>query len=343
MFSLQSRMRRTPLICLALLLAAVVAIAAGDGDGFTAEGNPLFRGADPHAELFGSRVWVYPTTHSDRFYAFSSANLTHWRRHGPVLRFDEVEWLEEDDPDGHFAWAPAALERGGRYYFYYSVGPQHETPSRIGVAVGDAPQGPFEDIGEPLLVDGNGFEAIDPMVFADPASGRHYLYAGGSDGATLRVFEMDEDLVSFRREVPVETPPRFTEGAFMHERDGVYYLSYSHGRWRHSDYSVHYATADSPTGPWEYRGPILTSDERHKGPGHHSVLHHAATDRWYIIYHRWNDRTGDGPYRGPREVAIDRLEYDAEGLIEPVRMTDEGVGPLPETDAAREGRAHPRP
>ena len=55
----------------------------------------------------------------------------------------------------------------------------------------------------------------------------------GSAGAKLRVFELNPDLVSFAREVPVETPPQFTEGVFMHVRDGRYYLSYSHGSWQH--------------------------------------------------------------------------------------------------------------
>src|SRR3546814_2321370 len=32
------------------------------------------------------------------------------------------------------------------------------------------------------------------------------------------------------------------------------------GRWNDATYSVHYATAPGPTGPWTYRGLILTTD-----------------------------------------------------------------------------------
>lgn len=291
-------------------------------------GNPVLSGADPHAVVVGERVWLYPTWSDDRrgqrFFAFSSTNLTDWQRHGPVLDFKEVGWIGDDGQERHHAWAPSVLERGGRWFFYYSVGPQNPTPSRIGVAVGDAPEGPFRDSGRPLLTGGDGFEAIDPMAFTDPATGRTWLYAGGSAGAKLRVFELGPDFVSLAREVPVETPPRFTEAPFMHSRDGRYYLSYSHGVWQRSSYSVHYATAPTPTGPWTYRGAILTSDTTRKGPGHHSFICDPRTGDWLIVYHRWENQTGDGPYRGSRQVCIDRMEYDAEGHIRPVVMTGGG-------------------
>jgi beta-xylosidase len=290
-----------------------------------AHSNPIMGGADPHAMVVDATVWLYPTWSGDRrgerFFAFSSTNLTDWQRHGPVLDFAKVSWIKDDGRERHGAWAPCVLARDGQYYFYYSVGPQNPTPSRIGVAVGDSPAGPFRDSGKPLLTGGNGFEAIDPMVFADPKSGKTYLYAGGSAGATLRVFEMHPDLVSFAREIPVETPPQFTEGAFMHHHDGRYYLSYSHGGWRDASYSVHYATAKSPTGPWEYRGAILVSDATRKGPGHHSFIQKPGTGEWLIVYHRWENKTGRGPYSGLRQICIDSVEYDQQGLILPIRLT----------------------
>lgn len=310
-----------------LLLAAGAFLAAPA----FARANPLLPGADPHAIVSGGVVWIYPTWSEEpgrrRFFAFSSADLGDWKRHGPVLDLDEVGWIKEDGARVHHAWAPGVLEKGGKWHFYYSVGPQNPTPSRIGVAVGDSPAGPFRDSGRPLLTGGNGFEAIDPMAFTDPKTGATYLYAGGSAGATLRVFEMTADLVRFAREIPVATPPRFTEGAFMHERAGLYYLSYSHGGFRDASYSVHYATSDSPTGPWNYRGVILASDATRKGPGHHSFFRHPATAAWLIAYHRWENQTGDGPYQGVRQTCVDSVHYDAQGLIQPIQMTDDRPAP----------------
>jgi len=308
-----------------LCLRAVAAVAVALASTLRLEAaNPIFPGADPHALRVGEVVWIYPTWNDgggERFFGFSSTNLTDWSRHGPLLDLKDVSWVDDDGQTRHHAWAPSMHPRDGRFYLYYSVGPQNPTPSRIGVAVGDSPGGVFRDCGRPLLTGGRGFEAIDPMVFEDPGSGRSLLYAGGSAGATLRVFELNPDHVSIAREMPVATPPQFTEGAFMHFHEGRYYLSYSHGSWRHASYSVHYATSDSPVGPWTYRGVILSSDSLRKGPGHHSFLKLAGGGGWRVVYHRWENQTGDGPYRGLRQVCMDVLEHDAAGLLRPVRMT----------------------
>jgi beta-xylosidase len=289
--------------------------------------NPQFTGADPHAMMIDGELWVFPTGGpggswaADRFGAFSSRDLKTWQSRGVLIRREDIAWIGDDGAPEHFLWAPGVATRSGKWYLYYSVGPQNPTPSRIGVAVADRPAGPYRDSGRPLITGGRGFEAIDPMVFQDRRSGRIYLYAGGSAGATLRVWELGPDMVSIRREVTVPQPPQFTEGAFMHERAGVYYLSYSHGRFNGPDYSVHYATARSPLGPWRYRGAILTGDARHQGPGHHSFVQ-AADGTWLIVYHRWEQRPGPAPFKGERQVAIDRVTYARDGGIMPIVMTD---------------------
>ncbi|WP_419809796.1 family 43 glycosylhydrolase [Sphingomonas sp.] len=315
------------------LLAALALTLAG----VASARNPEFQGADPHAMFIDGELWVFPTGGpggswtADRFGAFSSRDLKTWRPRGTLIRRDDIAWIRDDGAPEHFLWAPGVATVGGKYYLYYSVGPQIPTPSRIGVAVADRPEGPYRDSGKPLVtgqlvVNGRGFEAIDPMTYVDPRSGKAYLYAGGSAGATLRVWELNPDMTSIAREVPVATPPQFTEGAFMHERNGTYYLSYSHGHWNGPDYSVHYATAPSPTGPWTYRGAILTSDARHQGPGHHSFVRTAAGE-WLIVYHRWEQRPVPAPLKGERQVAIDRVAYAADGTIRPIAMTDGGAAP----------------
>ncbi|MFV0622465.1 family 43 glycosylhydrolase [Sphingomonas sp. ac-8] len=301
-------------------LAAALLLASGAGAGAAQEVRSVFAGADPSALFADGKMWIYPTG-GDGLQAWSSADRRRWTKH-PLLRLSDIRWAKDDGAPVHFLWAPDMVVDQGRYYFYYSIGPQNPTPSRLGVAVCSGPAGPCTDSGKPLLTGGDGFEAIDPAVFVDPASGRRLLYAGGSAGAKLRVFELAPDMVTIAREIPVDQPPQFTEGAFLHERDGTYYLSYSHGRWNRADYSVHYATAPSPTGPWTYRGVILQADAKYKGPGHHSFVRDPESGEWLIVYHRWEGQTGDGPYRGERQVAIQPIRYDAAGLIEPVRMTE---------------------
>lgn len=311
-----------PRLRVASSVAMMLLICAADG-----RGNPLFEAADPHAVVIDGRFWIFPTEARSReplFAAYDSEDLRHWKRHGPVLRLSDVPWITDDGQQRHHAWAPCVAVADATMYFYYSVGPQQVTPSRIGVATGPAPAGPFRDSGRPLVTGDDSFEAIDPMVFT-AADGTSYLYAGGSAGRRLRAWQLGADMVSLATELPIETPPRFTEAAFLHERAGLFYLSYSHGAWNDAGYSVHYATGPSPTGPWNYRGEILASDATHKGPGHHSFIETPAGD-WLIVYHRWETTAPRGPYRGRRRIAIDRVTYRADGTIEPIRMTD-GHGP----------------
>ena len=303
------------------ILAALAFVACNA----PATANPILNGADPDCAVFDNTYWLYPTgnVRGGGFKAYSSNDLRTWSDRGVILNFKNVPWINDDGRKSHGAWAPGILKSNDKFYLYYSVGPQDaQHPSRIGVAVADKPQGPFKDSGKMLVTGGNGFEAIDPMAFADPKSGSVYLYAGGSAGAKLRVWELNDDRVSLKREVEVETPKEFTEGAFMHERDGVYYLSYSHGGWNTPGYSVHYATADSPTGPWQYRGRILASDATHKGPGHHSFVKNPKSGEWFIVYHRYETKSDDSPVKGGRKIAVDLIEYNADGTIKPVTMTD---------------------
>lgn len=309
-------------------LIGIAGIAALAGAGGARAGNPLFQGADPHALYVGREMWIFPTGgpggswSADRFGAWSSTDLAHWKSRGELLRRDAIGWIDADGAPAHFLWAPGVATANGKWYLYYSVGPQNPTPSRIGVAVADRPEGPYRDSGRPLITGDNGFEAIDPMLFVDPRDGAPYLYAGGSAGSTLRVYAMNPDLVSIRRRIDVPQPPHFTEGAFMHERGGVYYLSYSSGHFDAADYSVHYATAPSPTGPWTYRGVILSSDARHQGPGHHSFVRDPENGEWRIVYHRWEGPDRPETFRGERQIAIERVHYAEDGSIRPIVMTD---------------------
>ncbi|MBX3741277.1 MAG: family 43 glycosylhydrolase [Akkermansiaceae bacterium] len=290
----------------------------------TGLGSPLPAGADPHVIRVGETYWMYPTESGapePLFAAYRSTDLKDWKREAVILKLSDLPWVKEDPAPRRLAWAPSMLEKNGRYYFYYSVGPQSvHFPSHIGVATGDSPTGPFRDSGGALLTGGNGFEAIDPMAFTDPANGKTYLYTGGSDGARLRIFELEDEPVKIRREVPTTTPSHFTEGSFMHRRGDTYYLSYSNGRWNRDEYSVHYATAPSPVGPWNYRGMILSKDGERQGPGHHSFVE-SPDGQWFIVYHRWETKERPGPYRGRRQIAVEKIQYDEKGLILPVVMT----------------------
>jgi beta-xylosidase len=98
---------------------------------------------------------------------------------------------------------------------------------------------------------------------------------------------------------------------------------WSEGGWTGPDYSVAYAIADSPTGPFERIGKILQQDTAvATGAGHHSVMNVPGTDTWYIVYHR---RPLTETAANNRVVCIDEMKFDENGLIIPVKITAEGV------------------
>ena len=110
----------------------------------------------------------------------------------------------------------------------------------------------------------------------------------------------------------------------MLKRNNKYYFMWSEGSWGGSDYSVAYAVADSPFGPFERIGKILQQDESvGTGAGHHSVIQIPGKDEWYIVYHR--HPLGD-TIPNHREICIDRMYFDENGFIKPVKMTFDGVG-----------------
>jgi beta-xylosidase len=295
-------------------------------------GNPLFPGADPDIIMADKNYWIYPTNdgnNTDRIVVHSSPDLQHWTTREPVLNVSDIGWTRGDGQSRHDLWAPGIVHENNKYYLYYSMGVPDWKQCKIGVAVSDTPDGHFKDIGRPLIWSYNGFHAIDPMVFKDPKTGDHLLYCGGAGANKLHVWKLNPDMTSLDKELVVDTPKNFTEGAFMNYHDGKYYLSYSHGLFFNPDYSVHYATSDSPTGPWNYKGQILGSNEEHLGPGHHAILENPDTGKSYIVYHRWNGAAPTGKLPPSRSVAIDKLEYDKDGNIIPVKMTNTGVDPAP--------------
>ena len=195
-------------------------------------------------------------------------------------------------------------------------------------SVSDKPEGPYVDaLGKPLINEiVNGAQPIDQFVFRDD-DGQFYMFYGG--WRHCNVCKLSSDLLSI---VPWEdgqkfheiTPSKtYVEGPFMLKRNGKYYFMWSEGGWTGPDYCVAYAVADSPFGPFERVGKILERDESvARGAGHHSVIQIPGKDEYYIIYHRRPLDETDGNHR---VTCIDKLIFNEDGTIQPVKMTFEGV------------------
>ncbi|GAB3920895.1 glycoside hydrolase family 43 protein [Larkinella terrae] len=295
-------------------------------------GNPVFPGwyADPEGVIFGNKYWIYPTfsaPYKQQVFmdAFSSPDLVNWTKHSRIVDTTAIKWA------WRAMWAPAIVEKGGKYYLFFGANDiqNDQSPGGIGVAVADNPAGPFKDyLGKPLVDKFiNGAQPIDQFVFKDK-DGQYYLIYGG--WRHCNIARLKDDFTGFLpfpdgttfREI---TPKGYVEGPFMFIRNGKYYFMWSEGGWTGPDYSVAYAMSDSPFGPFERIDKILKQDPKvATGAGHHSVIQVPGKDQWYIVYHRRPLTETDGNHR---ETCIDVMSFDANGLIKPVQITVEGVKP----------------
>lgn len=297
--------------------------------------NPVLDGfyADPDVMYSNKtkKYYIYPTSDGfdgwggTYFKTFSSTDLSNWTDEGVILDLKkDVSWADRN------AWAPTITEKkvkdDYKYYYYFTAA------QKIGVAVSDYPAGPFTDSGKPLInfkpAGVKGGQEIDPAVFNDPKTGKSYLYWGNG---YLAVAELNKDMVSLKQNTIklLKTDETFREGCYVFYRKGIYYFLWSEDDTRSENYRVRYGTSTSATGPITIAANnlILQKDPSQGiyGTGHNSVLQIPGKDEWYIVYHRFN--RPDGIHMGDaagfnREVCIDRMYFDEQGNILPVKPTN---------------------
>ncbi|PNP54466.1 hypothetical protein THARTR1_05023 [Trichoderma harzianum] len=306
--------------------SSCLAAASKTPDFATSEaGNPFVDGwyADPDTQFYNGEFWVYPTAsrpYDEQTYldAFSSPDLVHWTKHSTILTADDFTWAHRA------VWAPAPVYRNGTYYLYFGANDIQSDSELggIGVGVAEKPEGPYRDpLGHPLIgAYHNGAQPIDQDVFIDD-DGQAYIYYGGHSHAN--VAKLNDDMISLGafddgttfKEI---TPENYVEGPQMLKRNGIYYLFWSEGGWGGPDYAVSYGMSSSPLGPFDRIAKILQQDEAvATGSGHNAVIQVPDTDIYYMLYHRHPLGSTDG---NDRHLAYDRLYFNDDGTIEPVKM-----------------------
>ena len=140
--------------------------------------------------------------------------------------------------------------------------------------------GPFKDpIGKPLITN-HGARDIDPTVFIDD-DGQAYLYWGNGE---LYYVKLNKDMVSYSGSV-VQVNPKpngFVEGPWFYKRNNLYYMVYA-GMGSNGE-DIRYATSNSPTGPWTYRGVLMPS--QNSFTNHPGVIDYKGNS--YMFYHNSN-------------------------------------------------------
>ena len=240
---------------------------------------------------------------------------TKWVCHGDIFRSrdghdspSDVDWTDE------LLFAPDVVERGGKYYLYAYI-----VNAKGCVAVADRPEGPFRLLSRyeydiPNHYDNGTF--IDPGVLVDD-DGRVYIYCGyqGSYMCELKDNMYETVPGSYKLDIiPTAEPHRFFEACSPRKINGTYYLIYSPQRGSCLDY----ATSDSPTGPFTYRGTIIDNGIDFPGGNDHGSVC-CVNGQWYIFYHRMTNGTIMS-----RRGCVERIEILPDGTIPQVEMTSLG-------------------
>ncbi|PJB65608.1 MAG: glycosidase [Anaerolineae bacterium CG_4_9_14_3_um_filter_57_17] len=279
--------------------------------------------------------YCYATSAPDGFKAWTSSDLVHWADIGYVYKRREDSWGESD------FWAPEVMMYGGKYFMHYSARWGKNQSLRIGVAVADLPTGPFVDAFNHPMFD-FGYAAIDGHVFFDD-DGRKYFYysrdcseniVDGRHESHLYAAELNNDLLSFKGDPLLIAKPEqeweqrsgpewmWNEGPFVLKHNGKYYLMYSANFYASRDYSVGYAVAENPMGPFikDAHNPVLVSTiPEISGPGHNSVTTSPDGSELFIVYHIHTDPQKPS---GDRQVCIDRMGFHEDETLYVIGPTD---------------------
>ena len=293
--------------------------------------------ADPGAMVFNGRVYVYCSNDDDNPIAgdysmksivcVSSSDMKNWTDHGEVFRVPaNASWAG-------FSWAPAAIARNGKFYLYFG-----NSAAGVGVASSTSPTGPFTDAKGGYLVNsstpgatGPNIWLFDPAVFIDD-DGQAYLYFGGNGPSNGRVIKLNSDMISVSGSATGITAPNFFEASWMHKRNGIYYFSYSTNT--AAGLRIDYMTSTtSPTSGFTYRGIVAGQPPSNNNNNNHASIVN-LNGNWFHLYHNRivAMQAGLNPPVFRRNLAIERLNYNADGTIQQVTYTTDGVTQLANVD-----------
>jgi hypothetical protein len=249
---------------------------------------------------------------------------------------DFVNWSFESSifPDNFNVkyWAPSApVKHEGRYYLFPTI------DVKITAVVADKPTGPFRALDGKELFHGSGWQpfpieqdhSIDAEVFRDD-DGRLYMYY-----SRRRVVPLKPDLTGPSGPVmTIDTgETAYSEGPCFFKRKGVYYYLYTLGGYE--EYSYAYVTSRvSPAGPWTIptKNKVIAQTDASVGiygPGHGYFFNLPGTDDWYFIHQEFGRNT---TYR---QTYAQKMFFEADGSIHPIKLTHQGVGALREAPPRR--------
>lgn len=249
------------------------------------------------------------------FPIYTSPDLATWTAHGHIF----PSGMRPSWGSGDF-WAPEIHKVGAHYVAYFSARASDGKLS-IGAASADDPLGPFTDLGQPLIHDA-AMGLIDASEFTTSNGVPYILWKedGNAVGkpTPIHIAQLADDGMAVTGSVStLITNDRawegaVTEGPFMVEHGGMFYLFYSGNSYANATYAVGVARGTTPTAMMiKPAAPIVVTNAAWVGPGHCSVIT-TAHDETALVYHAWVAGCVNAAGCG-REVLADLVTWGDDG------------------------------
>ena len=287
-------------------------------------GNPLVPDmtADASIILVGDTFYYYATTDGYGRHLETSGPPVVWKSK------DFVHWCFEGNCFPSAAeqkyWAPSkAVEANGKWYIYPTIN------GYMYPAVADSPNGPFrlargeDKFVKPYsegstLLQGKERGGIDTEVFIDD-DGKAYAFWG-----MRHVARLQPDMITVDSITTLHTRRgEYSEGPIFFKRKGIYYYLYTIGGDERYEY-YYMMSKVSPFGPYETPKDdcISTTDIETGvfGPGHGCVFNDG--DDYYFAFLEFGRNSTN------RQTYANKMEFNEDGTIRPVKVDLNGVGAL---------------
>jgi arabinoxylan arabinofuranohydrolase len=289
--------------------------------------------ADPAAVEFNGRIYLYCSNDEENYTnsytmtslaCFSTDDLKNWTDHG--VAFD----AQQNTSWASLTWAPSAVSNDNRIYLYFANG-----AGSIGVATSSVPTGPFQDARGSSLINGSTPGAssstqwlFDPCAFIDD-DGQAYVYFGGQYPTNARIIRLNTNLTSVSGSALPMFATNFFEASYMHKRGSTYYYTYCNRF--DVGAAIYCETNSNPTNGFAPQGTVLANPPQNvNNNNHHSIFQYRGN--WYIAYHNRAAALANGlsnpqaVYK--RSICLDALNYNANGSIQQVTPTTNGLAQL---------------
>jgi pimeloyl-ACP methyl ester carboxylesterase len=287
---------------------------------------------DNEAHVFNGRLYVHGSLDATRVYCSPyivpamTDDLKRWSSNGVAFS----SFVEGNAFKGKNLWGSDVHYYNGKYLLYGAYewnGEGRET--NFYVVESDSPAGPFRNF---RWVKGSktkkNIDGITPKIFVEKDGTRYIVWAPTlqpvKDNYLMVSKLLADDVVDEESAVNIGKLKDFYEGPSIRKCGDIYYLVYNENcgpitRQNRTPKRISYATSKSITGPYVYRGIILTIENMEGNTNIQGSIER-FNGEWYVFYHRVMNGMGL-----KRSLCVEKIEFDKDGLILPVVPTSSGA------------------